>query len=681
MPTATSSFNGSNSAAAAASSGQPHIRATKKTKRSHPASSSSAFASTSSLSLSHPHPLNIKPAGNALLASGPPSRYLTLGSLAILSDDLITHVITAYSNILTPSDLCALSAVSSAWRAFANQEGVWRNTFIERHGGIMKPEIGWRGSWKMTCLAHLAEQQGKAFPPSSRLASIRPSNPFYSDSLYLPHRLSLLPLSKYLPTGSAGSNPSTAIPRIPASSSLADFHARYPALNKPVIIEAPEESSIAGLGTSTEGLKDKYSSRWVRAEAIRTTVSVYAQYSHCCEKQQSAIARADGDEDVARVAEVRYDPMTVPDESPFYLFDSEIPSQMAADGLWTVPQQILQCPSSPYQIQRSSPESAQRQQVEADLFSLLSSSRPDYRWLIAGPTRSGSGWHKDPNYTSAWNTPLSGRKLWLMLPPHVAPPGVYVSEDGAEVTAPVSLIEWLDDFYVETKRLHGPPSSSSSARGGIGGGGDGQLLEGICGPGETVYVPSGWWHLVVNLEESVALTQNFVSLAELPEVLFFMKHKPEQVSGFKFSKTSSEGREEGSQQQQVGQEEEDQEEDEDEVEGDADPRRGLYDVFLGKLKVYDEELATWALQKLAVIEEREKATLEAARREREAGAADGSIKRKRKTDEEEGGLTWWDKLKAGEGNAGAEAGEQDKTAGGATFAMGLAEDELEDVPW
>ena len=42
-----------------------------------------------------------------------------------------------------------------------------------------------------------------------------------------------------------------------------------------------------------------------------------------------------------------------------------------------------------------------------DLFSVLGAQRPDSRWLIVGPERSGSTFHKDPNATRSvgWDYP------------------------------------------------------------------------------------------------------------------------------------------------------------------------------------------------------------------------------------------------------------------------------------
>lgn len=51
-------------------------------------------------------------------------------------------------------------------------------------------------------------------------------------------------------------------------------------------------------------------------------------------------------------------------------------------------------------------------------------------------------------------------------------------------------------------------------------------------------MPAGWYHLVLNLKPSIAITQNFVTRKYLPDTLGFMKYKPEQVSGFKSDVTN-----------------------------------------------------------------------------------------------------------------------------------------------
>lgn len=178
------------------------------------------------------------------------------------------------------------------------------------------------------------------------------------------------------------------------------------------------------------------------------------------------------------------------DETPLYLFDHEFVEKSSVLGL-------------SYQVPLYFPE---------DLFSLLP-NRPRYRWLIAGPARSGSTFHKDPNGTSAWNAVVSGRKKWIFFPPSVVPPGVYVSPDQSEVGAPSSTFEWFSKFYDDALE------------------GDVAPLECITETGDLVFVPSGWWHMVVNLEDSVAITQNYVSSRNLKKVLSFLKTKGDQVSG------------------------------------------------------------------------------------------------------------------------------------------------------
>ncbi|KAJ4978442.1 hypothetical protein NE237_009222 [Protea cynaroides] len=183
----------------------------------------------------------------------------------------------------------------------------------------------------------------------------------------------------------------------------------------------------------------------------------------------------------------------VREERPLYLFDPKFAEKVPTLG-------------SDYEIPVYFRE---------DLFSVLGDERPDYRWVIIGPAGSGSSFHIDPNSTSAWNAVIKGSKKWVLFPPDVVPPGVHPSPDGAEVACPVSIIEWFMNFYGATRNWRKRP------------------IECVCKAGEVIFVPNGWWHLVINLEESIAITQNYVSRRNLLNVLDFLKrpNASELVSG------------------------------------------------------------------------------------------------------------------------------------------------------
>mmetsp|Transcript_1643 Transcript_1643/g.10113 ORF Transcript_1643/g.10113 Transcript_1643/m.10113 type:complete len:299 (-) Transcript_1643:986-1882(-) len=152
-------------------------------------------------------------------------------------------------------------------------------------------------------------------------------------------------------------------------------------------------------------------------------------------------------------------------------------------------------------------------------FSYLEEERPDYRWLIVGPARSGSSFHQDPNCTNAWNAVIRGTKKWILFPPHITPPGVHPSVDGADVATPVSLVEWFLNFYAESKDLECQP------------------YECICKEGDLLYVPHGWWHLAFNLTDTIAITQNYVNASNLKHVLHFLRSKnPGLISGVEESR-------------------------------------------------------------------------------------------------------------------------------------------------
>merc|ERR1711976_716018 len=101
--------------------------------------------------------------------------------------------------------------------------------------------------------------------------------------------------------------------------------------------------------------------------------------------------------------------------------------------------------------------------------------------------------------------------LWLDLtfPPGVPPPGVYPSPNGDDVIMPISLGEWFLTHYNDHVKQRSNPDVTK------------RPLECTVYPGDILFVPHGYWHSVLNLDDgmSIALTQTYVSASNLPDVL------------------------------------------------------------------------------------------------------------------------------------------------------------------
>ena len=179
------------------------------------------------------------------------------------------------------------------------------------------------------------------------------------------------------------------------------------------------------------------------------------------------------------------------------------------------------------------------------------------RWLLVSGAGTGSSWHVDPLNTSAWNTLVSGSKRWAVFrgdaggggrggggaeeeeatkpfPPGLEPPLLqdrqisYFPRDGDKDATPATLSAaagqgWWGITAPWSLPLPTPFEYFIRARSP-----DPSLQQCMQRAGDTIFVPSGFWHTVLNVEAAnVAFTHNFASLEIIDEVARELQKRPD----------------------------------------------------------------------------------------------------------------------------------------------------------
>lgn len=446
------------------------------------------------------HPLGIRPLGNKILINE--EDLIKIGqSAGKLFNSLPDEIILQIFSLLNKDDLLNVSHVSKFWYAYATFDELWRKMYTSKKDSNERLKNGiefnkWLGSWRSSILKF-----------ENFKFKINCKGLVYSDVLFLPYSNSCINYNEIFKDlikeqknlkeidgywdANILTNPNKfpyrgRIPRIDEETFTYEHFVNNNWTNHPFILGSKNnDNNNRWPNWTTNYLLKKFPNVKFRQESVLWDLSLYESYSN-----------------------------NNFDESPLYLFDcrSNALKELLPTGYYDKPPIF----------------------AKDDLFKIFNECRPDHSWLIVGPSRSGSTFHKDPNSTDAWNVILQGSKLWVMLPPEMKPPGVFVSDDESKVMSPDGLAEWVKSgFWNDSIQLSDEANLDLKNINNSGSGGFRTCVIGITFKNECMYVPSGWWHLVINLEESVAFTANFVPPCKIGQVLNFMKNKPNQVSGFR----------------------------------------------------------------------------------------------------------------------------------------------------
>jgi len=449
-----------------------------------------------------PHPYGVLPGGNVYMeGTKSNNNNSTVRQSCIhqlLTDDLWQQILQYCSGY----DLGSIVQTCREFYVAGHQPELWRDLVLR---DIQQPQyksqlLQVKETWKDTYVyrhyylsVHNSNNEEQATMKNIKSHQPIPVAGVYSDTYFRTHlcrsfRIPSLWLKS--PSLTTHTKRKGQVPRVAHSTlSLDDFLNTYERPNYPVVIAGAAKSWPAYQKWSNmEYMKQSTPHQLFRATSgaapYHANFTMESFYQYCCQS-------------------------TDLEEAPLYLFDRAALQAGHPLEQDCIPALHESCPYfNPLEHTTNGGH---------DLFQLLGEGkRPDHTWLIMGSQRSGSSFHMDPNATHAWNAAIVGRKRWIFYPPGVTPPGVHPSPSGDEVAMPISIGEWLLNY--------GPQHDAEKLRRGA--------LECTVEPGDMIFVPHGWWHLVINLDQvNIAVTHNYVSQSNLSTVLRFLQKKQDQISG------------------------------------------------------------------------------------------------------------------------------------------------------
>jgi len=129
--------------------------------------------------------------------------------------------------------------------------------------------------------------------------------------------------------------------------------------------------------------------------------------------------------------------------------------------------------------------------------------RSDYRFVYCGPRGTWTPVHADVLRSYSWSVNIAGRKRWLLLPPgctHL----VYDADRRcmSSTLRPEDLLK-PDRF----------PGLERAAQ---------FVTEAIQEPGEAIFVPSGWHHMVENIDDCISINHNWFNSHNIHWVVSFL---------------------------------------------------------------------------------------------------------------------------------------------------------------